>query len=84
MVDTLIAVLLPDAEDAICAGSGKLKPLPAVAISFGTETATTPGCNIDGSRNNDTETPPLLPPPAVTEVPLLLLPLEEESAPADT
>lgn len=41
-VATLIVASLPVAVLATCAGSGKVKPLPAVAISFGTETVMAP------------------------------------------
>ena len=80
-VDTL-TTLFP-AVLATCAGSGKLKPLPAVAMSFGTETATIPDCATEVGRISDTEIS--LPPaaPAVPVVPLLLLLLEADSAPAE-
>ena len=47
-VVTTIGALLPAAELSDCAGSVKLKPLPVVAISFGTETVMIPDCCNDG------------------------------------
>lgn len=46
------------ASARICAGNGKLKPPPPVAMAFGTETAITPTSCTEGGRTSKTETPP--------------------------
>ena len=43
-VVTTMGALLPAAKLSACAGSVKLKPLPVVAISLGTETVMMPDC----------------------------------------
>lgn len=75
-VVTTMGALLPTAELSACAGSVKLKPLPVVDISFGTETVMMPDCCNDGWRTSAIETPLLPTPPAA---PVVLL-LEDESA----
>ena len=82
VVDTLIAELLP-AVFATCAGRGKLKPLPAVAMSLGTETETIPDSSTDVGRIKETEMPLLPVAPAVPVVPLLIPLLEVESVAAE-
>lgn len=77
-VVTLTAAEVSAAAAANWAGKEKLKLLPAVTISLGTETVMMPDCCSDGSRTSDTETPP---PPATREVPVVaLLPTPEGSA----
>ena len=77
-VVTRMATELSAAAAANWAGKEKLKLLPAVAISLGTETVMMPDCCADGSRTSDTETPL---PPATREVPVVaLLPTPEGSA----
>jgi hypothetical protein len=72
-VVTLIVALLPVAALFTWAGNGKLKPLPAVAISLGTETVMMPDDWTDASRTIATDIPPLPTLPAVT-APLSPLP----------
>ncbi len=62
-VVTSTGAVLP-AVSCTCAGSGKEKPVPEVAVSLGTETVTMPESLAEGGRTSDTEMPAPAPPPS--------------------